>query len=491
MIQIQTPPLFAHQDEDIDAAVARGSLGLFPYDCGTGKTATMLNVIQRLGGPALVVCPISIIETAWLADAATFTPSLRVVSLRATTPKQRLARLRAARHADVMIVNYAGFRILWSSHRQWLLDCKVNVLVVDESSKLKSPRSQITKALLAFGLGDGRGAPGVPHRFPMSGTPAPNALHEYWAQCRLVSPTVFDSNHFRFMRQWFLPVVSDPSNPRIVWRWGMRKGDREEFLSKVASVSVARRKEDCTDLPEEIDVTRHATMEPSQRAAYKAMLDTFVAEFDTGAPLRSGVAMAPNTLARLMKLRQITAGCIAPLDGVMQWRWNAKLNVLGELLDELGRERAVIWTQFRVEAAAVMAMLAERAQRAERYTGDTWWTARLDGTVKQADRVTGILSFQSESLDGEARYMVAHPASAGHGLTLTGACNAIYLSLSYSLEGYWQSRARLHRIGQTRPVTNHHVLVPDTIDEVIYKALRGKADMAEAALRFVIERRGQ
>ena len=493
-----TPSLYAHQREDADLAVKRGSLCIFE-GTGTGKTATALAIIQRLPGPALVVCPLSIIEPAWMADARRFAPGLRVVSLWAPTPRKRKRAMQKAEHADVMLANYAGFRILWRNHRAWLLARRAGVLVVDESSAMKSPKAAITKALLAYGLGDGRGAPGVPHRFAMSGTPAPNALYEYWAQVRLVDASVFDHNYFRFQRRWFIPIVSDPTNPRVVWKWGIHADDREALLEKVARVSVARRKEDCVDLPPQVDVVRHATLAPDQQKAYDAMLSDFVTSLGAmsadaayndasagGTDWTSDVAMAPNKLAQLMKLRQITAGCIAPLDGQMRWRWNAKLAVLGEVLDELGREQCVIWTQFRAEADAVMDFL-EKRRIAARRQDDRYDLARLDGSVPVADRTDSVEAFQA----GRARYMVAHPAAAAHGLTLTAASHAVYLSLSYSLEHYWQSRDRLHRIGQKRSCTYHHVIVPDTVDEVLLGALRRKGDIASAALEFVHKYKGQ
>ena len=193
--------LYQHQQKALRKA-KQGNLALF-HDCGTGKTLTALRIIEywkkKLNSAwhsALVVCPRSIIEPAWMADAARFAPTLSMVSLRGKNMAERLRRLKT--NADVYVVNFETFRTMVDT----LSQKDLSVLIVDESSKMKSPDSQITRALLALAGVASRGkskkfAIGkvVPHRYVLSGTPAPNDRKEYWSQMTFVAPGhVFSEN---------------------------------------------------------------------------------------------------------------------------------------------------------------------------------------------------------------------------------------------------------------------------------------------------------
>jgi SNF2 family DNA or RNA helicase len=138
--------LYQHQQDAVDRAT-EGNLALF-HECGCGKTLTALKIIkhhkEQGNTPALVVCPLSIIESAWIEDCRTFTPDLSIVSLWHKSPAERYRRLE--QDADIFIVNFETFRSMFE-----LIQCKgFQVISVDESSKMKSHSSQTTRALLAL-----------------------------------------------------------------------------------------------------------------------------------------------------------------------------------------------------------------------------------------------------------------------------------------------------------------------------------------------------
>ena len=446
---------------------------------GTGKTPLALTLLDRLPKPALVVCPLSIIEPAWAEDAGRFFPDLSTRSLWAPTPAKRRKLLEVARPADVYLVNPGGFRILAKKHSDWLAAMSFRVAVVDESSTMKNPTARLTKALLQW-------APTVPHRFAMSGTPAPNIEYEYWSQMRFVDPALLDASFFRFQRQFFYAQVVDPTNRRVVWRWGITDADKRALMQLIARRAVWYRKDDCLDLPPQVDEVRHVHMGGDQRRAYDAMLRDFVASL-SGADLaavaetagatidRSDVTMASNKLAQLMRLRQITAGFTATLDGERRWTWNGKVAEVVALLDEIGHDQVIIWTQFHAEMDALVAALARRG-------GDAC-VDELSGRVSPAHRPAIIAKFKR----GDTQYLVAHPGCAKWGLTFTNCRYAIYSSLSYSLEEFWQSRDRIHRYGQGRSCTYFYILCPGIIDVTLHRVLLRKGSVVNAAIDLVRE----
>ena len=142
---------------------------------------------------------------------------------------------------------------------------------------------------------------------------------------------------------------------------------------------------------------------------------------------------------------------------------------MGSLLDELGNEQVVIWVNFRAEIDLIASHLSKR--------GATYQV--IDG--RSSSNETSIADFQSKKL----QYLVCQPAAAGHGITLTSACYAVYYSVDFSYERYQQSRDRIHRKGQERPCTYYHLIADNTTDESILWALRNKAKISDAVLRIL------
>jgi len=437
----------------------RQNLCLFA-ETGTGKTIAGLELIDRLPAPALVVCPLSIIEPAWRRDAARFYPHLRVVSLWAPTVRKRLQALK--RPADVYLLNYDGLRILWQRHRRALLERGFRTVILDESSVIRNPRAAVTKAALAF-------AQHIPRRFVMSGSPAPNGAWEFWPQVSFVRPGVLGRSFWTFRASWFYPRRKDPRNPSVVWEWGIKPQRLERLMAIIRRHAVFVRKADCLDLPPQVDEVRYVLLPPPQRRAYDEMLNALVVQLGDSL---DETALAVNRLAQIMKLRQITAGLLVTTDGQHRWCWDTKLKALGEVLDELGDAPAIVWVQFQEEAQRAIEFLERRARGL---------VGELTGRTPPSERGEIVRRFQS----GDLRYLVGHPGAARFGLTLTAARYAIYVSLGYGAEEWQQSRDRIHRHGQTRSCTYLYLIAPGTIDETIYETLRRKGDIALATLEYL------
>ena len=341
--------LYQHQRNAVQRAT-EGNLALF-HECGTGKTLTALKIIEHHKNlykkgdryntacgrnatspsfSALVVCPLSIIEAAWMADAAEFSPRLKVVSLWARTRKKRIEALN--RDADIYIINFESFRGLFSE-----IQAKgFEVLIVDESSKMKSHSSQITRALLAmagvYSCGKGKkfavNTP-VAHRYILTGTPAPNDRSEYWAQITFIAPgEVFSDNFFAFRGRYF---VAKPLGRTGISLWSFTEDEwlRDEFNERMAPVCDVVSKEDAVDLPQQVHEVRTVELSRPERAAYETFRRDLALRF------ADEDILASSALVEVMKARQLTSGFCYGQNGTHRIG-KSKLNELLSLLEEIG-----------------------------------------------------------------------------------------------------------------------------------------------------------
>lgn len=445
--------LFNHQQFALDIAKSR-NVALF-HDCGTGKTLTALSIIKHYGGKALVVCPLSIIEAAWISDCKKFTPELDIVSL-CDKPKVRDARLKEQH--DIYVVSFETFRNMFEQ----LQAKQFNTLIVDESSKMKDNKSKITRALLTMaGIKSKAYKVGwiIPNRFVLSGTPAPNDESEYWSQIKFITGKgdyVFSDNFYCFRNRYFsefrLPTFS---------KWTFRKNLKNEFMANLAKVSHTVKKEDAIDLPEQMHEIRNIQLSAAELFAYTAMKDDLVLRFGDEAVL------ATTALVEVMKLRQLTSGFVYGFDGTHNVG-KSKLTELLSLLDEIGNKQVIVWANFQDEIKTILEALKQRAT-----VGAIWGDA--------TDRQQIISDFQQ----GKLQYIVCNPMSAAHGLTFTNCSYAIYYSLNYSYELQKQSQDRIHRIGQTKKCTYYYLVAKGTVDEVIYNAVAKKSNLSNGILEYL------
>jgi SNF2 family DNA or RNA helicase len=455
---------FAHQQKAIDIAI-RQNLALF-HDCGTGKTFTALHIIKNIKrkikfGPALVVCPLSIIEAAWIEDCKKFTPELSIVSLWSKNPAKRKKAL--AEDHDIYVANFETAKYLYPE----INDKGFGSLFVDESSKMKNPKAQITKALLSLagihfrGSHFKMGRP-IPNRYVLSGTPAPNDESEYWAQIKFITGPggqCFNDNYYAFRGKYFSTIMIGPTARMFKFRNRLR----DEFMEAMKPVTHVVRKEDAVDLPEQIHNIRKVYLSPAEKKAYKTLEDEFVLEF------KDESVLATTALVEVMKLRQITSGFVYG-DTETHKIGCSKLTELKGLLDEIGDHQVIIWANFKHEIRTLLEDLNPSG---------TLQAAAIWSETDNRDEV--IKLFQT----GKIKYLIANPQSAAHGLTFVNCQYAVYFSMNYSYELQKQSEDRIHRIGQNKHATYYHLVADGTIDEVICKAVKRKKDLSTSVLDYL------
>lgn len=478
-------PLFRHQEEAIRFLEVNQGKGLLAHEPGLGKTRTVLEAFSRLKvmmpNPHLclfVVAPISLLEAAWHEDLKRFTPHLSFWNLH----KEGLADIPSA---NVYAVNYETFQYTEKVQKlMGFLRTRRWMIALDESSKMKNPKASQTKNLLLIrNLFD--------FRVAMSGTPAPNSESEYWAQIRFCAPDGAISKSFNQFRNTYfhlrgrmgqeIDMKGVVPTREVMQKLFQQQGaqyaitaqKREELFRAIGPWIHAKKKEDCLDLPDQLDEKRIVRMGPNQARAYRQMKNQLVAEIE-GQDVVAQVA-----LAKLMKLREITSGFAFAEDGQLVETECPKMAALEEILDELGDKQAIIWGNFTWEIEKIVGLLLDRSiSKGQNINNRDWTVATLYGSTK--DREDSINGF----IQGRYRYLVANPHSAAHGLTFVNCSEQIFFSLDYSWESYEQARGRTHRAGQTNKCTYYHLLAEGTIDEEILSVLKRKGNAQEIVFKL-------
>jgi SNF2 family DNA or RNA helicase len=444
--------LFEHQSKAIDVARDHARY-LFAWDCGSGKTIALLAICRDRPMKTIVVCPKSIMSSAWVRDAQNF-PEIRVKILGGLSPAKRDAAI--ASDWDIGIINFDQFKIV--SKR--LLEIGVQRLIVDESSKMKNPESDIASKLIAF-------SDQMRSVYLLSGTPAPNNVTEYYGQLRAIRPDIVGRVFWKWVYEVATPARAKiwtkgpggrPIAKDVISGWSQTQAQKDTLEKQLRECSWAMRKEDALDLPEQVDMTIRFPLDDEWEAY-------------VGAVSALRVQLADETVkipadAALMKLRQIVGGFIIA-DGIPKQIGKSKIRELVEVLDSIGREPAVIWCEFRHEIDAIAALCEKRGESVEIIDGRT-----------SSDAGEIAARFQ----EGKILRLICQPQAAGHGITLTAARYAIYYSIGFSYETYKQSRDRIHRAGQSRKCTYFLLVAEDTVDEACLGCVRGKGKAADALI---------
>lgn len=450
---------FKHQQEATDFILKNNGCGALWLEIGCGKTLTTLMIFTELKKKKpdlrmLVLCPISLLNAAWAEDIKKFT-DFSCYNLRGTgVPKD----------VDIYLLNYESYAL--ERYQIIVNDLRVDAIALDESSKIRNPKSRITKTLL-------HNRNNFTYRLCLSGVPAPNSPEEYWSQMKFCSSALPDS-FYRF-RNLYMKLERDgyeatyvhPTKLGEYFRKGFRYKLRDEkaFMNEIKPYCFWAKKSECLDLPETMDVIREVTMSDSQMKVYRDMKRHMVAE------IGDRLVMANVALTKLMKLRQITSGfAIDTFGEATELCDNSKIDELMEVLDEIGEKQVIIWLQFHKEFEIL-------SKRLKNYT--TLYS-------ETEDRDQSIEDFKS----GKCQYLLAHPKSGGHGLTFTNCDTMVFFSIDYSFEGIEQARGRIHRPGQTNKCTYIYLLAKGTLDYAIKEALDKKESLQALTERILHPEKG-
>lgn len=445
-MQSYTP--WPYQRAATDWILKHKNCGLF-LEMGLGKTVVTLTAVKTLledfeVTKVLVIAPLRVAATVWAEECRKWD---HLQGLRCSkvlgSEAERLTALRV--DADIYIINREN--VAWlvnyaAKCKRWPFD----MLVIDELSSFKSPKAERFKALR-------RVLSVVSRVVGLTGTPSPNGLLDLWSQIYLLDQGERLGKFVtRYRDQYFRP---DKRNGAIVYSWALRPGGEQEIYKRIGDICMSMKAEDYLTMPERIDINHVVKLPEAAQRAYDTM------ERDLVLPLVGEAITAQNAAVLTGKLLQLANGQIYTTERNYQEFHHAKLDALEDLLEAANGQPVLVYYMFQADAARIMHRFPQARQL---FTSDDVndWNA---GTVP---------------------LMIAHPASAGHGLNLqAGGHIIVWYGLTWSLELYQQANARLYRQGQGCPVTIYHVITAGTVDEDVLKVLTGKAVKQDALIDAV------
>jgi len=423
-------------------------------DPGTGKTIASLEGYRRsIQGRLLVIAPLSILEPSWGDDSTKFLNGFKWAVAHGNE-KKRTAAFQC--DADIIIMNHDGVK--WLAKNLHLLE-GISHCVVDEFTAFKNKQAQRSKALAVL-------LKIIEYVVMLSGTPNSNHITDIWFPAYMVDGGErLGRNFFAFRDQVCTPVQVGP-RPEMR-QWVEKEGAREMVAHLLSDITVRYQFEDCLDVPEHSVHTYFVDMPSQVMRQYHELLDASLLETE------NGEISAVHAGSRIKKLLQLLSGAVYDEDGEIVKVHDVRYELVMQLAAE--REQCVIAFNWRHEREAL-------TKWADKF-GFTY--GFIDGSVKTADRTRLVNKFQA----GELKLLMAHPQSAGHGLTLTRGTSTIWATPTYNAEHYTQFNRRIYRAGQTRKTETIRIAARDTAECDVYDKLDGKVERMQDLLDLMCQLR--
>ena len=415
--------------------------GILADEMGLGKTVQTLAFLRahQGDGPALVVCPTSLV-TNWENEARKFTPELKTLVLEGA---DRATRFSSIAGVDMVVTSYALLR----RDIDTLREINFSTVVLDEAQHIKNPETQNAQAAYALR---------ATNRFVLTGTPMENSVRDLWSIMNFALPGYL-GNRADFRERYELPIARG-SAPEVQRRLSRRL---QPFLLRRRKRDVAK------DLPEKIEQVVPCSLTSHQRAAYDALLREIQQGLGGSGKNVNAGAQRMKMLTGLLRLRQVC--CDLRLVGIDKEETSAKLDLLDELLEEAidGEHRVLVFSQF----VSMLHLIRERLEKLEIPF------CYLDGSTKQRQEIVD--RFQSDS--AIPVFLISLKAG-GVGLNLSAADTVIHFDPWWNPAVEAQATDRAHRIGQTRVVTAYKLITRDTVEEKILRLQEKKRAAIDAAI---------
>jgi len=410
-------------------------------EAGTGKTSSVIwaaDYLMNLGlvKRVLVVCPITIMYSAWQADVFK-TAMHRSVGVAYGPAEKRKKVVRG--EYDFIVTNYDGVGILFDEIKAGGFD----LIIVDEANAYKTVTTQRWKVLAHL-------IQPTTRLWMLTGTPASQSPEDAFGLARLVSPQKVP----KYKTAWKDKVMYQVSK----FRW-IPRPSAKQIVFEALQPAIRFTKEECLDLPEVLYQTREVPLTLQAARYYKKLRDEMLV-YAAGETIS-----AVNAAARLSKLLQVSGGAVySDTREVVEFDITPRLNALMEVIEETVN-KVIIFVPFTHTIELVSKFLHEQGITNEIINGDVSATRRAE-IVKR---------FQGTA---EPRALVIQPQAASHGVTLTSADTIVFWSPVMSVETYLQCIARIDRVGQVNSMTVVHLQGSD-VEKKMYKMLQSKIDSHE------------
>jgi SNF2 family DNA or RNA helicase len=411
-------------------------------DMGLGKTVTTLTAIRDLMYDSfeikhvLVVAPLRVTRDTWPEEIRKW-DHLKELTFSVVVGTVAERRRALQQEADIYIVNRENLAWLYQNSR---LD--FDMVVLDELSSFKNAQSKRFKAMKAM-------RPKVKRIVGLTGTPSGNGLMDLWAEFRLLD---MGERLGRYISQYRnLYFQPDKRNGMVVFSYKPLPGAEEAIYHQISDITVSMKASDYLEMPELVSVAKEVRLSEKEKERYDELKKSLVLE------LPGGEVTAANAASLTLKLSQMANGAIYTDDKDVVAIHDRKLDALDDLVESANGKPVLVAYWFKHDKDRIRERMEARELRGPQDFAD--WNA------------------------GKIPVALIHPASAGHGLNLQqGGSILIWFGLTWSLELYQQTNARLWRQGQAdKTVIIQHIVAKDTIDERILNVLKHK-DGTQAAL---------
>lgn len=414
-------------------------------EAGTGKTsaaAWAADYLMQQGKikRALIVCPLSIMDTAWRSDLFK-TVMHRSVGIATGSRRQREQVI--ASNCEFVIINFDGAKVVTEALQQGGFD----LLIIDEATAVKSVSTDRWKALASL-------VKPTTWVWAMTGTPASQAPEDAYGIARMVRPDTVP----RFVTAWRDKVMTKITE----FKWAP-KPDAQQTVFNTLQPAIRYTKEDCLDLPDLLYQTRQVPLTKQQQKYYDAIKKQMRA-------IAAGEEItAANAASLINKLLQVASGAVYTDTGeVVQFDVSARLAELKSIIDSTDH-KVLVFVPFRHVGDVLRDELVA-------HLGDANAVDVIRGGVAAGTRAEIIKRFQTEQ---NPKVLLLSPQATAHGITLTRADQVVWWGPVSSTEVYLQANARAHRAGQVNKVTVTH-LEGSPVERRVYAMLQNKVDLHQS-----------
>jgi SNF2 family DNA or RNA helicase len=413
-------------------------------EMGTGKTVSVLwaadylmtkGYIRRV----LIVCPLSIMHSAWKADAFKSVMH-RTVDVAHGSREKRTEIIKGS--ADIVVINYDGIEIVADA----ISKSKFDLIVIDEYNHYKNSNSKRWKVMNSLVKPN-------TWLWGLTGSPASQSPTDAYGLAKLMNPSSVPPFFGGFRDDVMYKVTQHKYIPRP---------NAMEFVYKVLQPAVRFTKAECLDLPERTYTTREVPLSAQQKKYYKQLKEQMLIEA-AGEEISTA-----NAAINLNKLMQIASGAVySDNKEVIEFDCNNRLTALEEIVEEASK-KVIVFATFKHSIAVLQDYLSKKG-----YSTDV-----IHGGVPLNRRSEIFNNFQTKP---DPHILIIQPRSASHGVTLTAANVVVWWSPTPSVETYIQANDRVHRAGQDTPCTVVH-LCGSPVEERFYKALEQKGNLLDGLL---------
>lgn len=416
-------------------------------EMGLGKSVISLSAINELMldyfdvSRTLVIAPLRVAISTW-PDEIKKWDHLKYLSYSVVTgsEKERLDALKKPAHIYVINRENVDWLITKSGFK-WSFD----MVVIDELSSFKSYQAKRFKSLL-------KARPKVKRIVGLTGTPSSNGLMDLWAEFRLLDMGERLGRYITHYRQNFF--IPDKRNQQMIFSYKPKDGAEKEIYQLISDITISMKSKDFLKMPECIMNEVVVSLSEKEQKLYDSLKKDMVLS------VGDDEIDAINAAALSSKLLQMASGAVYNDDKESIHIHDRKLDALEDLIEGANGKPVLVAYWFKHD----LERIKERFDVRE---------------IKTSKDIT-------DWNNGKISAAVIHPASAGHGLNLQlGGSTLIWFSLTWSLELYQQTNARLYRQGQKDTVVIHHIVSKGTIDEDVMKALNAKEKIQDALIDSV------